>query len=60
MATQELIKDMLDNAVHIGYKRQFWSPKMKNYIHGIQNWVHVFDLYKTIDKLEEVKLIMKD
>ncbi|MDD2487649.1 MAG: 30S ribosomal protein S2 [Candidatus Gracilibacteria bacterium] len=60
MATPEIIKDMLDNAVHIGYKRQFWSPKMKNYIHGVQNGIHVFDLYKTVDKLEEVKAILKD
>ena len=34
MATPEIIKDMLDNAVHIGYKRQFWSPKMRDYIYG--------------------------
>lgn len=51
---------MLDNAVHIGYKRQFWSPKMRDYIFGIQNWIHVFDLFKTIKKLEEVKEILKN
>lgn len=55
-----LIKDMLDNAVHIWSKRQYWSPKMRQYIHGVQNNVHVFDLYKTISKLEEVKEILKN
>lgn len=52
-----LIKDMLDNAVHIWYRRQYWSPKMRDYIYGVQNWIHVFDLYKTKDKLENLKEI---
>lgn len=55
-----LVKSMLDNAVHIGHKREFWSPKMKDYIYGIQNGVHVFDLYKTSEKFEEVKKILED
>jgi len=53
-----LIKDMLDNAVHISNKRQYWSPKMRDYIYGVQNGIHVFDLYKTEKKLEEVKEIL--
>jgi len=50
-----LINDMLDNAVHISNKRQYWSPKMRDYIYGVQNWIHVFDLFKTAKKLEEMK-----
>ncbi|MBP8016824.1 30S ribosomal protein S2 [Candidatus Gracilibacteria bacterium] len=55
-----LIKNMLDNAVHIGHKKQYWSPKMKSYIFGEQNGIHVFDLYKTAAKLEEVKQTLKE
>lgn len=60
MANAALIKDMLDNAVHIGHKRQFWSAKMRDYIYGIQNHIHVFDLYKTADRLETVKKAVED
>ncbi|EKD29291.1 MAG: hypothetical protein ACD_78C00454G0005 [uncultured bacterium (gcode 4)] len=60
MANTALIKDMLDHAVHIGHKKQFWSAKMRNYIYGVQNHVHVFDLYKTADRLEEVKKALVD
>lgn len=60
MANAPLIKDMLDNAVHIGHKRQFWSAKMRDYIYGIQNNIHVFDLYKTAERLEEVKKTLED
>jgi len=55
-----LIADMLENAVHIGSKRQYWSPKMRNYIYGVQNGVHVFDLGITAKKLEAMKEILKD
>jgi small subunit ribosomal protein S2 len=60
MANATLVKSMLDNAVHIGHKREYWSPKMRDYIYGVQNGVHVFDLYKTADKLEEVKALLED
>ncbi len=30
-----LIKSMLENAVHIGHKREYWSPKMRNYVYGV-------------------------
>lgn len=60
MANAALVKSMLENAVHIGHKREYWSPKMRDYIYGVQNGVHVFDLYKTADKLEEVKALLED
>ena len=55
-----LIKDMLDNAVHIGSKRQYWSPKMRNFVYGVQNGVHVFDLSITAEKLEAMKAALAD
>ncbi len=60
MTAAPLIKSMLDNSVHIGHRREFWSPKMRDYIFGIQNGIHVFDLYKTAEKLEEAKAILED
>lgn len=60
MANAALIKDMLDNAVHIGHKRQFWSAKMRDYIYGTQNHIHVFDLYKTETRIAEVKKALEE
>ena len=54
-----IIKDMLDSAVHIGYKRQFWSPRMREYLYGVQNNVYVFDLYKTLACLDEAKKVLQ-
>ena len=60
MSNATLIKSMLENAVHIGHKREYWSPKMRDYIFGIQNGIHVFDLYKTAEKLEQAKAVLED
>ncbi len=53
------MKDMLGNAVHIGARRSYWSPKMRDYVFGTQNGIHVFDLEKTAEKLEEFKAALE-
>ncbi len=60
MVNAQLVKSMLDNACHIGHKREYWSPKMRDYIFGIQNGIHVFDLYKTSELLTEMKAVLED
>jgi small subunit ribosomal protein S2 len=57
--TSALVQSMLENSVHIGHKSKYWSPKMRDYIYGVQNDIHVFDLYKTEKKLEEMKEVLK-
>lgn len=59
-ANTALVKDMLANAVHIGHKRQYWSAKMRDYVFGVQNHTHVFDLSKTATRLEAVKAALAD
>lgn len=44
---QYQVKDMLDAAVHFGHKTQKWNPKMKRYLFGSRNGIHIFDLDKT-------------
>lgn len=52
---KELLKSMFDNLLHIGNKINFWNPRMKPYIYGSTNGVHIINLVKTVEKLEEVK-----
>ena len=46
------IQKMFDNAVHIGHRTQKWNPRMKKFIHGEKNGIHIIDLEKTYDYLE--------
>ncbi len=44
---------MLDAGVHFGHLRKKWNPKMAPYIFGERKGIHIIDLYKTQEKLEE-------
>jgi len=50
---------MFENLLHIGNKTNYWNPKMKSYIYGSVNGIHVIDLTKTSRKLAEVKAELK-
>lgn len=49
------VKDLFSNLVHIGHKTAKWNPKIKPFIFGSKNQVHIFDLEKTEKRLEEAK-----
>ena len=45
------IKQLLEAGVHLGHKTLRWNPKMKNYIFGKKNSIHIIDLVQTLDLL---------
>ena len=45
------LKEMAKNAVHFGHPTQKWNPKMKKYIYGKKQGIHIFDLKKTAHAL---------
>jgi small subunit ribosomal protein S2 len=59
MTTQFDLKDMLESAVHFGHKTQKWNPKMRRYLFGEKNGIHVFDLQKTQECLTKAAEFIK-
>lgn len=51
---------MFDNLLHIGNKTNFWNPKMKPYIYGAVNGIHIINLVKTVKKIEDIKKIISE
>ncbi len=47
------LQAMLKAGVHFGQKKSRWNPKMKEYIFGIRNGVHIIDLEKSLKLFEE-------
>ena len=43
------IKQLLEAGVHLGHKTFRWNPKMKPYIFGSKNSIHIIDLVKTLE-----------
>ncbi|URJ24687.1 30S ribosomal protein S2 [Candidatus Blochmanniella camponoti] len=38
------IRDMLQAGVHFGHQTRYWNPKMKPFIFGVRNKIHIIDL----------------
>ena len=47
------IQQLLEAGVHLGHKTFRWNPKMKEYIFGKRNSVHIIDLVQTIELINE-------
>lgn len=43
-----VVKDILDAGVHYGHKTSRWNPKMRPYIYGRRNLIHIIDIKETV------------
>ena len=41
-------RDMMDAGVHFGHQTTRWNPKMKPYIFGARNGIHIIDLQHSV------------
>ncbi|MBN1276365.1 MAG: 30S ribosomal protein S2 [Deltaproteobacteria bacterium] len=46
------MKELLESGVHFGHQTRRWNPKMKPYIFGARNGIHIIDLQKTVRLLK--------
>ena len=51
--------ELLDAGVHFGHLKRKWNPNMAPYIFMEKNGIHIIDLHKTLQKLEEAASAMK-
>lgn len=54
------IKQLLEAGVHFGHQTSRWNPKMKTYIFGARNGIHIVDLQQTVVMLREVCQFVSD
>jgi len=43
-----IVKDLVEAGIHFGQKRSAWNPRMKPYIYGTRNRIHIIDVRETI------------
>lgn len=53
------VKEMMDAALHFGHQTQRWNPKMKPFLYGSKNGIHIFDLEKTATHLDAALEFLK-
>lgn len=54
------MKELLETGVHFGHQTKRWNPKMKPYIFGARNGVHIIDLQKTATLFQKACNFVKD
>ena len=59
MATIQM-KELLEAGVHFGHQTRRWNPKMKPFIFGKRNGIHIVDLQKTLQHFEEAAEFVRD
>jgi len=42
------VKDLIESGVHFGHRASRWNPKMRPYIYGKRNLIHIIDLRETV------------
>ena len=47
------MREMLQAGVHFGHQTRYWNPKMKNYIFGARNKIHIINLEHTVPAFNE-------
>ncbi len=54
------MKELLEAGVHFGHQTRRWNPKMKPYIFGKRNGIHIVDLQKTLHHFEDAAGFIRD
>jgi small subunit ribosomal protein S2 len=53
MAERITVQDLMECGVHFGHQVKRWNPKMKDYVFGVRNGIHIIDLTKTMKQLAD-------
>ena len=54
------MKQLLEAGVHFGHQTRRWNPKMAPYIFTERNGIYIIDLQKTVAKLEEAYMFIRE
>jgi small subunit ribosomal protein S2 len=53
------VKDMLEAGVHFGHRTSRWNPKMRPYIYGRRNLIHIIDIKETVRGIMRAQQYLK-
>ena len=54
------MRDMLKAGVHFGHQTRYWNPKMKQYIFGSRNKVHIINLEQTVPLFNDALSVLNN
>jgi small subunit ribosomal protein S2 len=54
------MRQLLEAGVHFGHQTHRWNPKMRNFIYGSRNGIHIIDLAQSVPLLHQALLAVRD
>ena len=54
------MRQMLEAGVHFGHQTRRWNPKMKQFIFGERNGIHIINLDQTMERIETAYAFVRD
>jgi len=60
MAANPLVQELVDAGVHFGHRASRWNPKMRPYIFGRKNRIHIIDIRETVRGLLRAKKFVSE
>jgi small subunit ribosomal protein S2 len=60
LAVEITMKELLEAGVHFGHQTRRWNPKMKDYIFGERNGIHIIDLQKTLKMFRDASRFVSE
>ena len=54
------MRQLLEAGVHFGHQTRRWNPKMRPYIFGERNGIHIIDLRQTLERVDEAYTLVRD
>src|SRR5260370_22844560 len=60
LAVEITIKELVEAVVRFGHQTRRWNPKMKEYIFGERNGIHIIDLKKTLKMFPEASRFVSE
>ena len=52
------MRQLIDAGVHFGHQSHRWNPKMKPYLFGVRNGIHIIDLQQTVPLLHNALVFL--
>ena len=54
------MRQLLEAGIHFGHHTRRWNPKMRQYIFGVRNGIHIIDLQQTVPMLDTSLKAIRD
>jgi small subunit ribosomal protein S2 len=54
------MRELLEAGAHFGHQTRYWNPKMREYIFGARNNIHIINLEQTVPALNEAMAYVRN